>query len=339
MARKIVYMFQQWEAPHWFRPALPQDYPVEYWQPHTVYSTDTVFYYDMYGPYHDTIQTHLDCGHQIVFDAKNEHYLIPDKQWVLTAFAQHPGQGCFVISGDQPQSIAGVHVIATQYWYWIMDQPSLRLFQLDQYQPQLLNQKKKFFMSIGLHRPDRDYLYNRLGELLNDSIHSYRDRGVFLPDDWRESQGGAWQRYINTDWLNQTAFTLVAETFIDDQARSGVSLTHNDGFFLCEKSYKPMACKHPILMASTQGNLAYLRSQGFETFPELWDETYDDIPDWRERINRIVEIVRDFDPGLLNTPVIKQKLLYNSTRFFDQSLTKHLLNTTIIEPVLEFVNA
>jgi len=31
--------------------------------------------------------------------------------------------------------------------------------------------------------------------------------------------------------------------------------------------------------------------------------------------------------------------LYNSTRFFDQSLTKNLLNATIIEPVLEFANA
>jgi hypothetical protein len=338
MARKIVYMYQQWEAPHWFRPAMPDNYPVEYWQPAASYSTDTVFYYDMYGPYHDTIQTHLDRGHRIVFDAKNEHYIHDHRRWVLTAFAQHPGQGCFVISGDQPQSLAGVHIIATQYWYWIMDQVNLRHFGLDQYQPQPQRQKK-FFMSIGLQRPDRDYLYDGLGQLLDQSIHSYRARGVFLPNDWCEEMGGAWQRYINTDWLDHSGFTLVVETFIDDQARSGFSLTHNDGFFLCEKSYKPMACKHPILMASTQGNLAYLRSQGFETFPELWDETYDDILDWHKRICRIVEIVRDFDPGLLDNIVTKEKLLYNSTRFFDQSLTKQLLNTTIIEPVLEFVNA
>ena len=338
MARKIVYMYQQWEAPHWFRPAMPGNYPVEYWGPDTIYSVDTVFYYDMHGPYHEHIATQLQQGHQIVFDAKNEHYLIPDKQWVLTAFAQHPGQGCFLISGDRPQSIAGVHVIATQYWYWIMDQQNLRLFQLDQYQPTPTRQKK-FFMSIGLDRPDRDYLYDALGELLNHSIHSYRARGQFLPNDWTELMGGPWQRYINTDWLDNTCFTLVAETYIDDQATSGQSLTQNDSFFLCEKSYKPMACKHPILMTSTQGNLAYLRSQGFETFPELWDETYDDIPDWRKRIDRIVEIVRDFDPGLLDNPAIKEKLLYNSTRFFDQTLTKQLLDSSIIEPVLEFVNA
>jgi len=331
-------MYQQWEAPHWFRPAMPDNYPVEYWQPDAIYSMDTVFYYDMYGPYHDHIETHLQQGHRVVFDAKNEHYIHEHRRWILTLFQQRPGQGCILISGDQPQSIAGVHIIATQYWYWIMDQENLRLFGLDQYQPHPQRQKK-FFMSIGLQRPDRDYLYAGLSEQLIHSIHSYRQCGQFLPNDWTESLGGSWQRYINTEWLDHTCFTLVAETFIDDSAKSGFSLTKNDHLFLCEKSYKPLACKHPILMASTQGNLAHLRSQGFETFPELWDETYDDIVDWRKRIDRIVEIVRDFDPDLLDNPAIKEKLLYNSTRFFDQSLTKNLLNATIIEPVLEFANA
>ena len=335
--RKLVYMYQQNQAPHWFRPALPQDYPVEYWDPNRTYDLDSVFYYDRYGPYHDTILTHLSRGHRIIFDAKNEHYVHDGKQWVLAAFQAHPGQGCFVISGDQPQTIPGVTVIATQYWYWIMDQPMLRFFNLDQYQPRP-QRKKKFFMSIGLWRPDRDYLYDSLGDLLQDSIHSYRHKGVNLPNDWREEMGGPWQRYINTEWLDHTAFTVAAETFIDDEAQSGFSLTLNDRFFLCEKSYKPLACKHPILMASTQGNLAYLRSQGFETFPELWDESYDNIANWRDRILSIVKIVREFDVGLLDNPTVKEKLLYNSARFFDQDLTKKLLNSSIIEPVIKFAN-
>jgi hypothetical protein len=293
----------------------------------------------MYGPHHDTIQTHLERGHRVVFDAKNEHYIPLYLHWVFVLLLQHPGQGIIITSGDSAKVIPGVKVIATPYWYWIMDQSALRLFKLDQYQPRPRAEKKKFFMSIGLHRPERDYLYDALRDLLYDSIHSYRHRGVYLPDDWRDDMGGPWQRYINTDWLDSTAFTLAVETYIDDHAKSGFSLTENDQCFLCEKSYKPLACKHPVLMASTQGNLAYLRSQGFETFSELWDESYDDIVDWRKRMDRIVEIVQDFDMGLLDNPVTKEKLLYNSTRFFDRDLTKKLLNTSIIEPVLEFVNA
>jgi hypothetical protein len=91
-------------------------------------------------------------------------------------------------------------------------------------------------------------------------------------------------------------------------------------------------------MASTAGNLAYLRSQGFETFPELFDESYDDIADWQARMRRIVEIVRDFDLGSLNQVSVQQKIKHNHSRFFDTALTDRLCATTIIDPVLEFVH-
>ena len=337
--RKIVYMYPQDQAPHWFRPALPDNYPAEYWDPNKDYDTDCVFYYDMYGPYHHTIPTHLERGCRVILDAKNEHYVHYTLHWVFVLMLQHPGQGAIIVSGDCAKIIPGIKVIATPHWYWIMDQSALRMFELDQYRPEPHTEKKKFFMSIGLHRPERDYLYDNLGDLLTDSIHSYRHRGVYLPNDWCEEMGGPWQRYINTKWLNSTAFTLAVETYIDDHAKSGFSLTENDRWFLCEKSYKPIACKHPILMVSTQGNLAYLRSQGFETFPELWDETYDDIADWQLRVDCVIQIVRDFDQRLLDTPATKEKLLYNSARFFDQDLTQRLLESTIIEPMIEFVNA
>jgi hypothetical protein len=194
-------------------------------------------------------------------------------------------------------------------------------------------------MTIEKIRPERDYLCDQLADLLPQSLYSYRHRNVFLPNDWTEHMGGPYQRYVNPAWLDATPFTLIVETYIDESAVSGFSLTNNDRHFLCEKSYKPLAYKHPFIMASTQGNLAYLLSQGFESFPELWDESYDHIADWQERIRRIVEIVRDFDVRSLDNPRVKEKLQHNSARFFDKDLVQSLLNSTIIEPVLEFVNA
>ncbi len=335
---KIVYMYPQDQAPNWFRPAMSADCAVEYWQPDRVYDANVVFYYDMYGSYHENIAQQLAQGHRVIFDAKNEHYIHFGFHWLFLLFLQYPGQGQILISGESAKQIPGVSIVAVPYWYWIMDQSQLMHFNLHRYQPQPRIQKK-FFMSIGLHRPDRDYLYDNLGSLLQDSIHSYRHRGIDLPNDWHHDMGGAWQRYVNTEWLDTTAFTLIVETYIDDTATSGFSLTNNDRHFLCEKSYKPLACKHPFVMASTQGNLAYLRSQGFETFPELFDESYDHMPDWRARINRVIELVRDFDPRSLNDPRVQEKLHHNSARFFDQQLTRQLLNSTIVEPVMRFVNA
>jgi hypothetical protein len=331
---KLVYMYYNDAALlHWFRLRLLQECPIEYFDPTTTYSTDTVFYYDMYGPCHEHIVQQLAQGQRVIFDAKNEHYVHDHRQWVMDAFLAHPGQGMFLISGDSAIDIPGVAIVATPYWYWITDQPNFAMFGLDQFVP-LPNPVYQFFMNINLCRPDRDYLYNALGNLVNNSIHSYRARGRMLPND---SDHPGWQRYVNTDWINSTGFTLTVETFIDDQSSSGYSLTHNNNF-LTEKSYKPIAAQHPFIMASTAGNLANLRSQGFETFPELFDESYDDIADWRARMNRIVEIVRDFDLGSLNQVRVREKIRHNHARFFNTALTEHLCATTIINPILEFIH-
>ena len=338
--RKLVYMWLPDQAPYWFREALPENYPMEIYNPTTEYDLDTVFYYDMYGYYRETLATYLARGHRVILDAKNEHYIPFRFHWIFLLFLQYPGQTMILISGDRAKQIPGLRIQVTPYWYWILDQPRLQEIGLDRYQPSS-TREKKFFMSLGKSRVHRDYLYDSLGDLLQDSVHSYLGRGRYLPNDRKQDEviGIGFDRYVNTDWLDTTCFTLAVETYVDDSDRSGFSLTENDGFFLCEKTYKPLACKHPLLMVSTQGNLSHLRNQGFESYPELWDESYDDIPDWQTRIDRIIQIVHDFDPRTLDNPVIQEKLLYNSARFFDKGLTTHLLNSTVINPLLEFVNA
>ena len=333
----IVFMWTQDHVPvHKLRMILPKDYPIELFKPGQTYSDDTVFYHDMYGGFHDHIPAQLAQGHKIVFDAKNEHYVHSHFLWVLYKFLQHPGQGCFIISGDAPDPLPGVEIIATPYWYWIMDQFNFRETALDQ-QQRNFQITHKFFMSISLQRPERDYLYDALGELCSQSIHSYRARGVELPSDRMDLP--LWQRYVNPIWIDSTAFTLAVETYIDPTATTGYSLTCNNHLFLCEKSYRPMAAQHPILMAATQGNLAYLRSQGFETFPELFDESYDDIPDWKDRVRNIVQQVREFDVCAVDQPSVREKTRHNHARFFDKSLTKDLAFCTIQRPLFKFVHA
>jgi hypothetical protein len=320
---------------HKLRMILPENYEIKLWDPQCSYGSDTVFYYDMYGGFHDHIPEQLSRGHRIVFDAKNEHYVHNHFFWVLYKFLQHPGQGCFVISGDQPDPLPGVEIIATPYWYWIMDQANFRETRLDQ-QHRNFNITHKFFMSMSLQRPERDYLYDNLGELLSNSVHSYRARGVVLPDDRQDLP--LWQRYVNPAWIDTTAFTLAVETYVEPTIHTGYSLTQNNHLFLCEKSYRPCAAQHPFLMVATQGNLAYLRSQGFETFPELFDESYDNIQDWQHRVDRIIDIVRDFDIKSVEQPQVREKTRHNHARFFDQSITRQLAEQTIQQPLWNFVN-
>jgi hypothetical protein len=332
--RELVFMYQPDTAPNWINWFFPADYPKSIYDPERQYHNDVVFYYDIYGAYHNTIHDKLRQGHRVIYDAKNEHYVHYDKQWVLDAFKQYPGQGMFLISGHTAQTIPGVTIQATPYWYWIMDQINYGHFNYNTHVPRPTNQYK-FFMQLSLSRPDRDVLYQKLQPVLHDSLHSYRSRGVFLPNDY--TGNGNWQRWMNFDWINQTCFTVSVETYIADNVPTGYSLTTNDNWFLCEKSYKAIAAHHPFLLAGTQGNLSYLRGQGFETFPELWDESYDDESDYTVRINCIVDIIKHFDKSSWNQGQVKEKLEYNRARFFDAALTKKFCNDTVIEPILSFL--
>lgn len=58
---------------------------------------------------------------------------------------------------------------------------------------------------------------------------------------------------------------------------------------LTEKIFKPIVAQRPFMLAAAPGNLAYLRSYGFETFDRWIDESYDNIQDPDQRLQAIVD--------------------------------------------------
>jgi hypothetical protein len=64
---------------------------------------------------------------------------------------------------------------------------------------------------------------------------------------------------------------------------------------LTEKTFKPIALGMPFIIVGTQGSLKYLRSYGFRTFGDLWDESYDDEPDDAKRIEKIAQVLKMLD--------------------------------------------
>jgi hypothetical protein len=61
---------------------------------------------------------------------------------------------------------------------------------------------------------------------------------------------------------------------------------------LTEKIFKPIVLRMPFVLAGCAHNLEYLRSYGFRTFGEYWDESYDSIEDPVERINAITQVIK-----------------------------------------------
>jgi hypothetical protein len=81
---------------------------------------------------------------------------------------------------------------------------------------------------------------------------------------------------------NNTNIEVVLETLFDD------SRLH-----LTEKSLRPIACAQPFILAGTHGSLEYLRSYGFKTFGDIWNEHYDQVKDPKERLLCIADVMQD----------------------------------------------
>jgi len=64
---------------------------------------------------------------------------------------------------------------------------------------------------------------------------------------------------------------------------------------LTEKTFKPICLQMPFVLASAAGSLEYLRSYGFRTFGDLWDESYDAETDDFVRLEKIGLLLKDLD--------------------------------------------
>jgi hypothetical protein len=110
-------------------------------------------------------------------------------------------------------------------------------------------------------------------------------------------------------YLN-TYFSLVTETE-----------TSKNVLFLTEKIFKPIVFYHPFIVWGQPHTLTYLRSLGYETFPEIFSEEYDEIEDEHLRLELIVDQISKFvklttDEKDAKFASVIKKLEHNRNLFF-----------------------
>lgn len=60
---------------------------------------------------------------------------------------------------------------------------------------------------------------------------------------------------------------------------------------LTEKVFKPMVMRQPFIIVGPPNSLEYLKSYGFMTFSDCWDESYDEETDPDKRMEKVIAIV------------------------------------------------
>lgn len=121
-------------------------------------------------------------------------------------------------------------------------------------------------------------------------------------------------RQYQKHFYTNSYFSLVTETFFKTDPM----------LFVTEKTFKPIINLHPFIVLGNTGILQYLRNEGYETFPELFNESYDYMDDHTLRMKHILYEVERFcslsptnKTNLLLK--IKDKLYHNQKLFFDRN--------------------
>lgn len=115
----------------------------------------------------------------------------------------------------------------------------------------------------------------------------------------------------------KTYISLITETvyFKRETIKDNVHDSHFDGIFLTEKTYRPIACRHPFIMVSRPHTLKALRERGYKTFSPYINESYDEIEDDYERMDKILEIVDDLSK--------KDMIFWKNFLSFSRLITEH----------------
>lgn len=97
--------------------------------------------------------------------------------------------------------------------------------------------------------------------------------------------------FTDLEYHRNSYFSIVTETLFYDELNEThipTLITRFKGnYFITEKIYKPIICKHPFILLAPAGTLKALRTQGYKTFHPFFDESYDEVTNDEERINLI----------------------------------------------------
>lgn len=194
-----------------------------------------------------------------------------------------------------------------------------------------LDRPWKFLCLNGRYRPHRQQLLSRLSPQLDQALWSNLDSQTgpirTLPAHYEYSNlvqlnnvpatgfvknhvfKNKWgDVYIHARAYQHSYFSVVTETVFDYPYS-----------FRTEKIWKPIAVGHPFVAVANQGFYRDLHNLGFQTFASLIDESFDQIENNNDRLNRVVEVVQDLCQQDLASFL---ESCYNTCKYNQQHLTQ-----------------
>lgn len=109
---------------------------------------------------------------------------------------------------------------------------------------------------------------------------------------------------FDADLYRATNLSLISETDFDNV----ITVT--------EKTYRAIINRHPFVIAGAPGILKEIQQRGFQTFDECMTvKNYDSITSNIQRLESIVENVKNFNPTGIDIDAINKMIEHNATHF------------------------
>lgn len=203
-----------------------------------------------------------------------------------------------------------------QDWYYFFHGfAALNWYRDGQYLSQDINWTKPYITLNRLHTNDRSYRLNLVARLARAQLLEHGHVSLHLG----HTEYGTWKQELSNPatQLSPQACELIMQNLdqpmILDRDNTTGSLSadfgnqefelwksglwhivtetvfYHDKLHLTEKIFKPIVAQRPFMLAAAPGNLAYLKSYGFQTFDRWIDESYDNILDPDQRLQAIVD--------------------------------------------------
>ena len=142
---------------------------------------------------------------------------------------------------------------------------------------------KKYICYNRLQKSHREQVVNwiRENDYLEDGYVSYPPDLTLDYTDFNDN----WAYHkICTDHYDTSFFSIVNESQYGTYSHC----------YLTEKTWKAIFNFNPVIIVGANHSLKYLKERGFDTFGDIFDESYDEIEDGNERLDRILNTVGNF---------------------------------------------
>jgi hypothetical protein len=206
---------------------------------------------------------------------QNDFYILPLNIWQFHTF-NHKKLPKII-----PQNVDLSHYRAKHFLYLNgRDKPHRRALYKALFDRRIINKcYASYVLRNGLQNPESGYEFCDTSSQRNSHFNFWATFESQYLDVDKDTLANN-DRFLDLKYVYNTYINIVTESWFND--------VHPHYNFLTEKTFKPILWCQPFIILGNSGSLRQLRKLGFKTFSDFIDESYDEIPDSKERMQAVI---------------------------------------------------